>query len=205
MSWAHAHNVRNFTASVEDDTACIWECHDRHASSMYSLTRQIGGDVLTCSCGYPRAFAPNLMAETEFCSMLPAEAPVYRVNCVGDLDPDGGEPGWSAGNSSAGCPSILPLGCVFRDLLFSGESNSSFSSLISVSDVATADPQVCHSACYSVYGASVSHVGVRWDASGGDMECACLAPGAFDPELDVGPEAACDQQCDPEGKCFPYD
>ncbi len=92
VSWAHAHNVRNFTAGVEDDSACIWECHDHHASAMYSLTRQIG-EVLTCSCGYPRAFAPNLMAETEFCKMLEEDTPAYRVNCVGDLDPDGGTPG----------------------------------------------------------------------------------------------------------------
>ncbi len=39
VSWAHAHNVRNFSADVNDDTACVWECHDHHPSAMYSLTR----------------------------------------------------------------------------------------------------------------------------------------------------------------------
>ena len=86
------------------------------------------------------------------------------------------------------------MGCIFEDLV----SNSSFISV----DSSVADPQLCHSACYSVHGASVSHVGVRWDASKRAMRCACLAPGAFDEDADLGPEAACDEQCEPQGEYY---
>eukprot|EP00095_Tigriopus_kingsejongensis_P006018 maker-scaffold671_size114370-snap-gene-0.33 protein:Tk06018 transcript:maker-scaffold671_size114370-snap-gene-0.33-mRNA-1 annotation:"aldose 1-epimerase" len=91
INWQKAHNVRNFSGNTNDHTACVWECHDNHPYSMYSLTRVVGG-ILTCSCGYPDAFRPDRMILTSFCpSGGVEENDLYMVNCVGDIKPDGEE------------------------------------------------------------------------------------------------------------------
>ena len=57
---------------------------------MYALTR-VTGQVLTCSCGYGRVLDPDSMVDPEFCGMLDtAVSNYYDVNCVTDLDANGG-------------------------------------------------------------------------------------------------------------------
>ena len=62
---------------------------------MFSLTRVVG-DRLTCSCSFPQAFHPYDVVKNEFCNMLPTkssksvEVNHYQINCVSDLDEDGG-------------------------------------------------------------------------------------------------------------------
>ena len=61
---------------------------------MFSLTRVVG-DRLTCSCGLPQAFHPYNVVKREFCNMLPIKSQSvkvnhYQINCVSDLDEDGG-------------------------------------------------------------------------------------------------------------------
>ena len=87
ISWAHAHNVRNFSAGINGHSACVWECHDHHPSAMYSLTRTVD-NVLTCSCGYIQAFEPMAVVNQEFCKMIPGRSQYYTVNCINDLSED---------------------------------------------------------------------------------------------------------------------
>ena len=60
---------------------------------MFSLTRKVG-DRLTCSCAFAQAFHPYDVVEMEFCNMLPVkdgkDVNYYHINCVSDLDEDGG-------------------------------------------------------------------------------------------------------------------
>ena len=56
---------------------------------MFSLTRKVG-DRLTCSCAFAQAFHPYDIVEMEFGNMLPEAANYYHINCVSDLDEDGG-------------------------------------------------------------------------------------------------------------------
>ena len=59
--------------------------------------------MTTCSCAYPDAFEPDKVVGQPFCAKLSADAKkktseYYEVNCVNDLDPDGGtqaEVGWN--------------------------------------------------------------------------------------------------------------
>ena len=68
---------------------------DNHPRAMFSLTRVVG-DRLTCSCAFPQAFHPYDVVKNEFCRMLPmkssknVEVNHYHINCVSDLDEDGG-------------------------------------------------------------------------------------------------------------------
>ena len=61
---------------------------------MFSLTRVVG-DRLTCSCAFPQAFHPYDVVNNEFCQMVPQKSSsettnYYDINCVSDLDEDGG-------------------------------------------------------------------------------------------------------------------
>ncbi len=185
---------------MNGDVACVWECHDHHPSAMYTLSRRVG-DVLTCSCGYPRAFEPVQMIDTEFCEMLPTDKdlPFYRVNCVSDLDEDGEGGGLGEGLPplNGTCDSVFPLGCAFEEFV----SNSSLSTHVAVTDPgdAVADPQSCQSACFALNGAVATHVAVRWDSVEQTMHCYCMRPGAIAADM-LGPDAACSTNCEPEGE-----
>ena len=53
------------------------------------------GDRLTCSCAFPQAFHPYDVVNNEFCQMVPQKSSsettnYYDINCVSDLDEDGG-------------------------------------------------------------------------------------------------------------------
>lgn len=95
MDWSHTHNTRNFS-KLEGDSACIWECRDNHLGSIFALTRKVEG-ILTCSCGFPGSFLLGKMVDPEFCDLFHQEMEVeddyYNVNCVTDLDDDGGDGG----------------------------------------------------------------------------------------------------------------
>ena len=68
---------------------------DNHPRAMFSLTRVVG-DRLTCSCAFPQAFHHHDVVRNEFCNLLPVksskdvEVNHYHINCVSDLDEDGG-------------------------------------------------------------------------------------------------------------------
>ena len=53
------------------------------------MTR-LTGQIQTCSCGYGRLLDPSVLVEPEFCSMNDPTANYYNVNCVTDLDHNGG-------------------------------------------------------------------------------------------------------------------
>ena len=80
---------------------------------MFSLTRVVG-DRLTCSCAFPQAFHPYDVVKNEFCRMLPmkssknVEVNHYHINCVSDLDEDGGPIDVSIYFNSKLALSILP-------------------------------------------------------------------------------------------------
>ena len=94
IDWSYAHNVRNFSLEeTKNDASCIWECRDNHLGSLFSLTREVD-NVLTCSCGFPGSFNLDKLVLPTFCHLggghREAELGYYRVNCVTDLDEDGG-------------------------------------------------------------------------------------------------------------------
>lgn len=92
---------------------------------------------------------------------------------------------------SAQCRSILSVGCIYQELV-----NASNPSIV-VSRASSADPQVCHATCSSVH-PSAMHVGVRWDSAAHEMHCFCLQETDWSADM-VGPEAACEVPCDPQG------
>ena len=76
-----------------NDASCIWECRDSHLGSLFALTRVVD-NVLTCSCGFPGSFNLDKLVSPTFCHMggghQEADLGYYNVNCVTDLDEDGG-------------------------------------------------------------------------------------------------------------------
>ena len=93
IDWSYAHNVRNFSMEDSNDASCIWECRDSHLGSLFALTRVVD-NVLTCSCGFPGSFNLDKLVSPTFCHMgaghQEADLGYYNVNCVTDLDEDGG-------------------------------------------------------------------------------------------------------------------
>ena len=89
--------MRNFSLE-NSDASCIWECRDNHLGSIFALTRVVE-NVLTCSCGFPGSFDLDKMVLPTFCHLnQPIQEPTeldqhgyYNVNCVTDLDEDGGD------------------------------------------------------------------------------------------------------------------
>lgn len=95
VDWDFTHNVRNFSLSETDggESGCIWECRENHLGSIFALTRRLlPGNILTCTCGFSQAFNLNKMVSPEFCQAKNLD--YYNVNCVTDLDEDGGHHGW---------------------------------------------------------------------------------------------------------------
>ena len=63
--------------------------------SIFSLTRKVE-NVLTCSCGFPGSFELGKMVLPTFCQLNEEQKSAedhdyYHVNCVTDLDEDGGD------------------------------------------------------------------------------------------------------------------
>ena len=192
VDWSHAHNVRNFSAAENDESACVWECHDHHPSSFYALARKITRDILTCSCGYSSAFAPNdHLVRNEFCDMIKPEIDggerFYKVKCNRDLDENEGE------EEGENCVSPLPRGCIYDELI---PSSSNPRIVVKPADSAR-DSARCHRVCAAL-GKTFTHVGIRYDANDASFECACLTRNSFN-ESTIGPERACDVDCEPGG------
>ena len=194
IDWSHAHNVRNFSAAENDESACVWECHDHHPSSLYAIARKITGDILTCSCGYPSAFPPDdALVTNEFCGMIKPENDggdrYYTVKCTRDLDENDNEEEELDANKT--CTSPLPQGCIYGELIH-------HSSNIVIKSVKKAkNPSQCHSVC-SALGRTFTYVGIRYDVNDASFECACLGKGSFN-ESTVGPDKACNIDCEPSG------
>jgi len=199
VDWSRSHNARNFTAALEGDSACIWECRDNHMGAIFALTRIVGA-VRTCSCGFPGSFDLNKMVDPEFCQIFKEEHGIkkdhdyYNVNCVTDLD-DGGSTIPEDGGGR--CDSVGPVGCIYSDLVPSQLQNQ-FSIQVSDSEDFP-DVTKCLLGCRAIFPGAF-FAGVRsmpaLDNVTNELECSCLQPHAFNSST-LGPSANCNQFCGP--------
>jgi len=198
IDWSYAHNVRNFSMEENNDASCIWECRDSHLGSLFALTRVVD-NVLTCSCGFPGSFNLDKLVSPTFCHMggghQEADLGYYNVNCVTDLDEDGGDT--NTPNGETACDSVGPVGCLYEDALTIMDSTKINQLQIDITKSDFPDVTLCLRGCLSVWPNSL-FAAIRHKSSidSQTLDCRCLGSNAFNAST-LGPDAKCNQVKNP--------